>query len=930
MKRLPLILLVLVLVAAVLVLPGPASTRAKADSSTTTQTLVLYGADAISADSYLNNGATATNYGTQTTALLGAQGSGTCIAAGAVLPGGCILVVKPNLAKIPTNAQIQSVDLLYYISSSTGAGTTFAYSVTRILTGWTETGVTDNSCGSNCFSNGFMSSTVNYTSSLFVSRDVGTFFDIHITGMVESWLNGTAKNNGLAVFMAYYTGTGLYFTLYTKEAATVDIRPELRVVYAAPSAAVEIAPYCSGGPCDLGVFSGSGLPTWIANWSWSGNGNSTAYLPTGNAAVSSANLVLAYNLDSLNNTKMEDFSGLIVPNDGTITGTTVVSGKYGLARHFNHASDTISAGPAINGATTWSFSTWVNWDGNTATGSEFAFTQGNDGGLGVYIATGSGHLHVNGYNNAGSSIVDIDLGAVSANSWHQVGATYNGATFSGYLDGRFVNSASNGNVAFVGNGIYIGSFLAFQLWWGGAIDQTLLWSGTALSASAMLDLGTAAPYVRAPFSGFNANLTQPVTLRALDFFGNELANITATVNANPFFINVPLPYRMLKVDNARDEITNVAIAPYGSTNPMAFSLMPREIWSAPVKQGVTYYLNFTLLALDYSTVSSLSILRTFSTSVSYIVNGTATIDQIAVDLSGTTTNLNQLWGTANLTKQYLIQQWAKVNSTNANVRFVWNSANGTWTAVNLTTKRVIAVWNVANNTWDVSNQSVAVGNQVGNAVLAPQGIDFFGNLLKSINIFGFTLNINIWFILLALDVLGWFYYNKRYKLRKLRKWKKTLPKIGVGVLSLLTIALLIGLALFVQGRWVGISLPTTRSPGGTAASMLGFLAVLGMVHFGSPPEGNGVDRCPWDGHSLTDEGDCPECARKRRVADATLPLELQAWRADPPQRETRGYICPVHGGESRPADEPCPKCIETSNPRPKLGRTRRRGDDIDF
>src|SRR5207244_11768727 len=50
-------------------------------------------------------------------------------------------------------------------------------------------------------------------------------------------------------------------------------------------------------------------------------------------------------------------------NDGTITGTTIVSGKVGLARHFN-TGDRITA-PAISvPATDFTVAAWFRWTTN--------------------------------------------------------------------------------------------------------------------------------------------------------------------------------------------------------------------------------------------------------------------------------------------------------------------------------------------------------------------------------------------------------------------------------------------------------------------------------------------------------------------------------------------------------------------------------------
>src|SRR2546421_9102470 len=53
-------------------------------------------------------------------------------------------------------------------------------------------------------------------------------------------------------------------------------------------------------------------------------------------------------------------------NHGTLTGTTDIAGQIGRARHFDGASEKITANPALAGLTSWSFALWIYWDGNTS------------------------------------------------------------------------------------------------------------------------------------------------------------------------------------------------------------------------------------------------------------------------------------------------------------------------------------------------------------------------------------------------------------------------------------------------------------------------------------------------------------------------------------------------------------------------------------
>src|SRR5947209_5835268 len=73
--------------------------------------------------------------------------------------------------------------------------------------------------------------------------------------------------------------------------------------------------------------------------------------------------VLAYDMETLTGSGLEkDLSGH--GNDGTITGTTIVSGKVGLARHFEASGARVTA-PAISvPATDFTVAAWFRWTTN--------------------------------------------------------------------------------------------------------------------------------------------------------------------------------------------------------------------------------------------------------------------------------------------------------------------------------------------------------------------------------------------------------------------------------------------------------------------------------------------------------------------------------------------------------------------------------------
>src|SRR5437660_12744733 len=61
---------------------------------------------------------------------------------------------------------------------------------------------------------------------------------------------------------------------------------------------------------------------------------------------------------------MKDLSGNA--KDGTITGTTIVPGKYGSSRQFNGGTDIIKSVPPVPASNSATFAVWVNRDSTQA------------------------------------------------------------------------------------------------------------------------------------------------------------------------------------------------------------------------------------------------------------------------------------------------------------------------------------------------------------------------------------------------------------------------------------------------------------------------------------------------------------------------------------------------------------------------------------
>jgi len=142
----------------------------------------------------------------------------------------------------------------------------------------------------------------------------------------------------------------------------------------------------------------------------------------------SAGQVLYYDMETLNGTKMKDLSGHV--SDGTVTGTTIVLGKYGMARYFNGVGDRIGVTSPASlplGSSARTLSAWVYIVDYPTSNAAFVVAYGANGpatgyafGLGIDIF---GNVISDIYGARASSTL-----LVYSNEWHFIAATYSGGS----------------------------------------------------------------------------------------------------------------------------------------------------------------------------------------------------------------------------------------------------------------------------------------------------------------------------------------------------------------------------------------------------------------------------------------------------------------------------------------------------------------------
>lgn len=227
-----------------------------------------------------------------------------------------------------------------------------------------------------------------------------------------------------------------------------------------------------------------------------------------------------------------------------------------------------------------------------------------------------------------------------------------------------------------------------------------------------------------------SNISTYFTLRGSDFFGNLLFNQSKVVTSSPFLWLVQIPYGIFQVYSMRDTFTALSIKPSGGT-PMVIDIPPRAWWVLPLKTGVSYYLNFTLLDANFNAIATINIVRTMSAKLSFIVNGT-TLSQISINQNG---------------------NWQTTNETHGSI------------------------------------------NGIGNALLAPKGIDFFKDL-TALPMFLFVIPVgtNVWTFLLAGTVIATTFFVQVYR----NRLRRNVARWPLNMRASATLLVIFGFLLFLS------------------------------------------------------------------------------------------------------------------------------------
>jgi hypothetical protein len=192
-------------------------------------------------------------------------------------------------------------------------------------------------------------------------------------------------------------------------------------------------------------------------------------------------LVIAYAFEEGIGTTTQDWSGN--GDHGTlINGPSFVAGQMGLGLSFDGSNDYVETGNTAN-LSTWTVSGWVISPAAPAN------------------AAPSGPIHRNlnyaigwNHNNAvfrgaasvrvGGTFHAASFGALAANTWHYLAATYDGETLRAYRDGVLItsNTAPSGPADGDPNSLRLGRHTATSSFFRGTVDEVRVYN-RALSES---------------------------------------------------------------------------------------------------------------------------------------------------------------------------------------------------------------------------------------------------------------------------------------------------------------------------------------------------------------------------------------------------------------------------------------------------------------
>jgi len=226
------------------------------------------------------------------------------------------------LTSIPSNAQVVSAEVILFANDYTVQKTFGQFDVNFMNTVgsvWSEGTLTWNNAPSGVgpIDSGTLSN---------ATFGPGTL-RIQVRDTVQKVLAGTYVNNGFQIHATSIGNAGNYqITFWSRDASRADSVPLLSVSYQLPTATIYPAYYCTGGPCETGILSGSGLPPTLFNVTYAENNGTFRRAPRPD--------LLLTNVSTYYTLRVSDFFGNFLYNASkVVTSTTfvwIVAIPYGI------------------------------------------------------------------------------------------------------------------------------------------------------------------------------------------------------------------------------------------------------------------------------------------------------------------------------------------------------------------------------------------------------------------------------------------------------------------------------------------------------------------------------------------------------------------------------------------------------------------------
>ncbi|MEI2646886.1 MAG: PKD domain-containing protein [Candidatus Competibacter sp.] len=214
----------------------------------------------------------------------------------------------------------------------------------------------------------------------------------------------------------------------------------------------------------------------------------TSYITVAGAGTKTGGLVAAYNFEEASGTTALDTSGQ--GNQGTISGSTRIAGKYGKALSFDGVDDlvTVNDSASLDLTTGMTLEAWVY--PSTNEGWKPVIVKEIDSLYYLYASTAFGNAPAMGAKIGSYPLLYGDT-ALPGNGWTHLAATYDGTAERLYLNGTLVAQRSvSGTMEISANPLRIGGSSHWGEYFSGRIDDVRIYNRALTLSEIQTDMNT--------------------------------------------------------------------------------------------------------------------------------------------------------------------------------------------------------------------------------------------------------------------------------------------------------------------------------------------------------------------------------------------------------------------------------------------------------